>query len=413
MKNCDDVQKSALITLEQAVEAIQQQTSKPLAVETLPLDDCLNRTLAEDLVSTLNVPPADNSAMDGYAIRIEDLQASGMTSLAVTQRIAAGETGSALQAGTAARIFTGAPIPAQANAVVMQEVCEQTGDQVSIPSGITMAANIRRSGEDIKAGSVILNTGRKLRAQDIGLAASVGAASLKVYRRLTAAIMTTGDELQNPGTPLAPGQIYNSNRYTLKGLLETLDCNVIDIGQVEDTLAATQAALTEAALTADLIFSCGGVSVGEEDHVHEAVASLGEINLWKVALKPGKPCLFGKVDNTPFLGLPGNPVSVFITFLLLGRPLVHQLQGSEATPVQEFSVSAGFDWPRAGKRLEYLRARVGRREDGVLEATLYSNNSSGVLTSTVWADGLIVMPANTTRQRGDSVQYIPLELFSR
>lgn len=361
------------------------------------------RVLAKAQVSGMDVPGADNTQMDGYAVRAEDC-VSGAAELPVSQRIPAGHVGEPLQPGTAARVFTGALIPPGADAVVMQEQCEASGDKVIVRHAPKSGDWIRRAGEDIRNGSVILPVGTRMRSQEMGLAASVGLAQLDVFRKLRVAVFFTGDELAMPGEALAPGAIYNSNRFTLRALLENLGCEVDDFGIVPDSLDATRAVLRRAADGNDLIITSGGVSVGEEDHIKPAVEAEGKLNMWQIAVKPGKPLAFGEVQKAFFLGLPGNPVSSFITFLLFVRPFILKLQGGgEAKPPRAFTVRADFDWPKADRRNEFLRARLNA--EGGLD--LFPNQSSGVLTSTVWGDGLIDNPPGQVIKRGDTVRFIP------
>ena len=368
--------------------------------------EALNRVLAKDIRSAIDVPGYDNSAMDGYAVHSDDCQKSGAV-LPVTQRIPAGYVGSQLEKGTAARIFTGAPVPPGANAVVMQEMCEVSGDNVTVNTIVEAGCNVRRAGEDIAGDSVVLPSGRRLRAQDLGLIASVGLAEFKVKRKLKVATFFTGDELVTPGQPLASGQIYNSNRYTLCSLLQTMDCEVIDLGIVPDTLEATVDVLKQAASAADLVITSGGVSVGEEDYVRIALQKLGELSMWRIAMKPGKPVAFGKVDTALFIGLPGNPVSVFVTFLIFARPLIQKMQGAEGSAAKRLSVIADFNWP-AVKRQEYLRVRL-LEKDSQTVAQLYPNQGSGVLSSASWADGLVEVLVGNAIKKGETVSYLPFE----
>ncbi len=374
--------------------------------------------LAHDVRSALDVPPADNTSMDGYALRCADVPSAGAV-LPVAQRIPAGVVGAPLAAGTAARIFTGAQVPAGADAVVMQEQCVALdGGAVRIDAVPEPGQWIRRRGEDVQAGSVVLAAGARLTPQALGLAASVGAARLAVMRRPRVALFSTGDELATPDeTPperLRPGAIYNSNRYTLRGLLAQLGCTVTDCGIVPDRLDATRDALRDAAVGHDLILTSGGVSVGEEDHLRPAAQAEGRIDLWQMAIKPGKPLAFGAVRNgtprdTLLLGLPGNPVSSFVTFVLVVRPLLLRLLGVRDVAPRAVVLRAGFDWPRPDRRREFLRARLG--ESGELE--LFPNQSSGVLTSAVWADGLVDNPPSQAIARGDAVRFLPFsELMS-
>ena len=400
-----------LISVEQAIEKMLSQATAVEQTETVDILEALHRVLAEDLHSAIDVPGYDNSAMDGYAVRSEDCQASGI-SLPVSQRIPAGQVGVALEPGTAARIFTGAPVPDGADAVVMQEMCQQQGDGeqdtvVTVNTTVRAGSNVRRAGEDIAAGSVVLHAGKRLRAQEMGLLASVGLAEFKVKRRLKVATFFTGDEIVAPGQPLAAGQIYNSNRYTLRGLLQSMNCEVVDLGIVPDTLDATLDVLKRAADDADLVITSGGVSVGEEDYVRIALEQLGELSMWRIAMKPGKPVAFGKVANALFMGLPGNPVSVFVTFLLFARPLIMKLQGIKDYLAKPVSVVADFDWGTV-KRQEYLRVRL-IQQDGQQLAQLFPHQGSGVLSSASWADGLVEVMIGKEIKRGDTVNYLSFE----
>ena len=377
--------------------------------------DALGRVLAEGVRSGLDVPPADNTAMDGYALRTADLTEAG-TVLPLSQRIPAGVVGAPLAAGTAARIFTGAQVPAGADAVVMQEQCEAVpGDglgSVRVNTVPSVGQWIRRRGEDVQHGAEVLAAGARLGPQGLGMAASVGAADLLVRRRPRVALFSTGDELVMPGEPLKPGAIYNSNRFTLRALLQAAGCEVVDRGIVPDRLDATRAALREAAAGVDLILTCGGVSVGEEDHLKPAVQAEGWLEAFQIAMKPGKPLAFGAVKRpdggtageTLFIGLPGNPVSAFVTFLLIVAPTLRALQGCTSAMPAAVSVRADFDWPKPDRRREFLRARFNA--EGGLD--LFPNQSSGVLTSVVWADGLIDNPGGQAIRRGDSVRLLLL-----
>lgn len=395
-----------LITVEQAIDKILSSATAVSEAETVEILDALNRVLAEDISSTINVPGYDNSAMDGYAVRSADCQQQGIE-LPVSQRIPAGQVGEPLQPGTAARIFTGAPIPEGADAVVMQEMCDAADGKVKINTVIEAGCNIRHAGEDIAEGGMVLHSGMKLRPQELGLIASVGAAEFKVKRRLKVAAFFTGDELVTPGEPLASGQIYNSNRYTLRGLLQATDCEIIDLGIVPDTLEDTTDVLERAAAEADLVITSGGVSVGEEDYVRIALEKLGELNMWRIAMKPGKPVAFGKVKDALFIGLPGNPVSVFVTFLLFARPLILKMQGASEFRAKPLTVIADFDWKRV-KRQEYLRARLVPQGDRLV-AQIYPKQGSGVLSSASWSEGLVEVPLEQEISRGDSVSYLSFQ----
>ena len=391
--------------------------AQPLAdSETVSTFDADGRVLAQDCVSALQVPPQDNSSMDGYAVRSVEIADEGVL-MPVSQRIPAGADPGPLAPGSAARIFTGAPIPAGADAVVMQEDCELVA-----PGSVTAAQGlqtvrigrvpqagqwIRRAGEDVTRGAVVLARGQRLGPADIGLAANIGLDRLQVARRPRVALFSTGDELVMPGAvppeQMKPGTIYNSNRYFLRSLLQRLGCELTDLGVVPDRRDATVDALRGAATDHDLILTSGGVSVGEEDHIKPAVESLGRLDFWQIAMKPGKPFAYGKVGNAHFIGLPGNPVSSFVTFVLLVRPFVLKLQGATALAPHGVTMTAHFDW-RGDKRREFLRVR--RNADGGLD--LFPNQSSGVLTSASWADGLVDNPAGRAIARGDAVRFIAL-----
>ena len=415
-----------LLSLDDALARLLAVARDRMIAETEKLDtfDALGRVLARPVVSALDVPPADNSSMDGYALRVADVPVVG-TRLPVSQRLPAGVVGAALQPGTAVRIFTGAQVPAGADAVVMQELCEAApGDvlgHVCINTLPQAGQWIRRQGEDVQHGAEVLAAGVRLTPQAMGLAASVGASRLTVRRRPRVALFSTGDELVMPGESLRPGAIYNSNRFMLRGLLQAAGCEVSDLGIVPDRLDATRDALRRAAQDNDLILTSGGVSVGEEDHIKPAVKAEGWLETWALAIKPGKPLAFGAVrrdESAPsavrrgdsgesealFIGLPGNPVSSFVTFLLAVAPVLRAIQGCPQALPQAVSVRADFDWPQPDKRREFLRARFNAQ--GGVE--LFANQSSGVLTSAVWADGLVDNPSGQVVRRGDTVRLLLL-----
>ena len=396
-------------------EALQRLATAAAAhriteTETISTFDARGRVLAAAVRATIAVPGADNSAMDGYALRAADVPAAG-TLLPVSQRIAAGHVGQSLQPGTAARIFTGALVPAGADAVVIQEQCEPLdgGAAVRVNTVPAVGLAIRRRGEDVAEGAEVLAAGTRLSPQALGLAASVGVARLPVLRRPRVAILCTGDELAMPGEPLRPGALYNSNRFTLRALAEAAGCAVTDLGNVPDRLDATREALRQAAAGHDLIVTSGGVSVGEEDHLKPAAQAEGRLENWQLAIKPGKPLAFGAIRRADgsealLVGLPGNPVSSFVTWLLAVHEVLAALQGLPGGLPPALPVVAGFAWPRPDKRREFLRVRVGA--DGRL--VLFENQGSGVLTSTVWADGLVDVPPGQVIAPGDAVAYRPL-----
>jgi molybdopterin molybdotransferase len=412
-----------LLSLDEALARLCSAATARAIVETdtVPTFDALGRVLALEVRSGLDVPPADNSSMDGYALRASDAAQPG-SALPVSQRVPAGAVGTPLAPGTAARIFTGAQIPPGADAVLMQE----QGEALAAASGDSLGAVrvrcapkvgdwIRRRGEDVRRGDAVLSAGARLTPQALGLAASVGAASLQVVRQPRVALFSTGDELVMPGEPLQPGAIYNSNRFMLRALLQGCGCTVTDLGIVPDRLDATRAALRQAAKGHDLILSSGGVSVGEEDHLKPAVQAEGRLELWQIAIKPGKPLAFGEVSAAGqrpalFIGLPGNPVSSFVTFVLCVAPVLRALTGAAHGLPSGLPLRADFDWPRPDKRREFLRVRLNGRSG----LDLFGNQSSGVLTSVVWADGLVDNPPGQPIRAGDTVRFIALsELVAR
>lgn len=393
--------------------------------QTVDTFEALGRVLATAVESPLDVPPMRTSAMDGYAVRAADLAGASdanAVTLPVSQRVPAGQTAEPLAAGTAARIFTGATVPPGADSIVMQEMVRADTAGATFSNMPPEGEWITQQGADIRRGSVILPAGTRLTPQALGLAASVGSAALDVVRKVRVAVFFTGDELTMPGEPLRPGAIYNSNRFTLRALLAKLGCDVTDLGIVPDRLDATRETLRQAARDHDLILTCGGVSVGEEDHVKPAVEAEGHISMWQIAMKPGKPLAFGAVRRGPvdqtavensgeafFIGLPGNPVSSFCTFLLFVRPFILRLAGVEAVEPRGYSMRADFTQKKGDRRNEFLRARVN--EAGGLEA--FGNQSSAVLTSTVWGDGLIDNPPNHAIQAGETVRFIPFSELMR
>ena len=396
--------------LAQLLASLEGQQLGTQWVSTMQAD---GRVLAQDVSSQLQVPPQDNSSMDGYAIKVADLAASNGI-FPVSQRIPAGTNPQALLPGTAARIFTGAPIPFGADSVIMQEDCvelpasnpQDTVLRIQVNQKPSIGQWIRRSGEDVSKGELVLTTGQRLGPAELGMAASLGLAKLCVACKPRVALFSTGDELVMPGDidpqAMPAGAIYNSNRFFLNSLLLRLGCEVTDFGIIPDQREATVEALRLAAVSNDLVLTSGGVSVGEEDHVKPAVQSLGQLDLWQIAIKPGKPFAHGRIGACHFIGLPGNPVSSFVTFLVLVRPFLQRLQGVRQVPLQSTSMRADFDWPRPDKRQEFLRVR--RNAQGGLD--LFPNQSSGVLSSVVWGDGLVDNPAGQSIRHGDQVPFV-------
>ena len=405
--------KPPMLTAQQALDHLLSNAKAVGECETVAMQAALGRVLAENVNSLVDVPPLDNTSMDGYAVRTGDAQTPGSI-LKIAQRIPAGSMGTQLEPGTAARIFTGAPVPPGADAVVMQEDCaipEGSTDQVQVNIAPTSGQWIRRRGEDLAAGKTALSTGTFLRPQELGVAASAGLTHLNVKRKVRVAAFFTGDELSLPGEPLKPGGIYNSNRDTLLACIKSLGCDATDFGIVPDSLEATKETLRKASKDHDLIITSGGVSVGEEDHIKPAVTAEGRLDLWQIAIKPGKPLAFGAVRKsaqnkdaeTWFIGLPGNPVSSFVTFLLFVRPFILKLQGRDTGMPQSYPMRADFDWLKGDRRNEFLRVKINAQ--GGLD--LFPNQSSGVLTSASWGDGLVDCPAGHTFKAGELVKYIP------
>jgi len=405
--------KSPMLTAQQAIDHLLSHAQTVIESEEVTTQAALGRILAENVNSLVDVPPLDNTAMDGYAVRTADTNVPGAI-LRLAQRIPAGSIGTQLEPSTTARIFTGAPVPPGADAVVMQEDCTLPEGQVEqVQINVTPAVGqwIRRKGEDLTAGKTALVAGTFLRPQELGVAASAGLTHLSVKRRVRVAAFFTGDELALPGEPLKPGGIYNSNRDTLLACLKSLGCDATDLGIVPDRLDATRQALRQASKGHDLIITSGGVSVGEEDHIKPAVTAEGRLDLWQIAIKPGKPLAFGAVRKSDkpedgeawFIGLPGNPVSSFVTFLLFVRPFILKLQGRDVIAPQSYPMRADFDWLKADRRNEFLRVKINSQ--GGLD--LFPNQSSGVLTSASWGDGLVDCPPGEAIKAGDMVKYIP------
>ena len=398
---------TTLTPIDQALTQILAGLSVVVGQEDVLIGAALHRVLAQSINAPVAVPSFNNSAMDGYAINSRDLS-KGITQLRISQRIAAGNAGQALSPQTAARIFTGAPLPEGADAVVMQENCRLEGATILIEVPVERGENVRLAGSDVQQGELLFSAGHRLRAPDIGILAGVGLQSLAVRQALRVAVLTTGDELVRPGQALQAGQIYNSNFYTLRSLLLGLGHEVLDCGIVPDNLPATEQALRDAAQSADCIISSGGVSVGEEDHVRAALQNIGELSFWKLAIKPGKPFAFGQVENKPFFGLPGNPVSVFVNFVLVLRPCLARLSGLIERSAIPWYLPADFELATTGVRQEYLRVRCAHSPGVAAVLQLTGSQSSGVLSSVSHSDGLAIVPPNTAVKRGELLRFLPL-----
>ena len=403
-----------MLSVDEARAKFIQAATKLPAIETVPLAGALLRVAAQDVQSELAVPADDNSAMDGFAINVDDLGDS-VAELLISQRIPAGVTPEPLLAGTAARIFTGGLLPHGANAVVIQENCEYLDEQgepltkVKIFKPVASGDNVRRRGQDIALGTKVVVQGQRLNAVALGLLASIGVAKIEVYKPVRVAIFSSGDELIEAGESIRPGQVYNSNRTMLIALCQQMGFKVIDGGIISDSLSATKRALGGAAKRADVIITTGGVSVGEEDHIKPALEALGAVQNWKVQMKPGKPVVLGRVVKTPLVGLPGNPVSAFVVFQLLAIPLLQSLQGQQSVNIKAYNVIADFDKPVVSRE-EFIRVRLSTDDQGRQQAELHSNQSSGVLSSLAWADGLVRQYVGQSISRGDTVEILPLNL---
>lgn len=397
-----------LNSLEDTLAYLLSQVPVITQTEQVSLQNAGKRVLAKALTSSISMPAWDNSAMDGYAIATSDLAAEGETnSLPISQRIPAGQVGEPLKAGSAARIFTGAPMPMGADAVVIQERCEVENDCVKFSATVQSGDNIRYAGEAFQQGDEVIPAGTILHPQHIGVAASVGLGSLTVVCKPRVAVFSTGDELVQPGGDLGEGQIFDSNKATFIALLQSLGCDLIDLGQIPDSLQATIDALAKASENADLILTSGGVSVGEEDYVKEAVETQGQLSLWKVAIRPGKPLAFGTVNNVPVIGVPGNPVALFVTFTVFVRPFLLRMMSVIDYQVPSFKVPIGFDWKKPDKRREFMRVKITQDENKTNVLEHYPSRSSGILNSVSWADGLAIIPENTELNRGDLVDFWP------
>ncbi len=398
-----------LMTTDEALTLLAGTISVIAERESVGLAEALGRVLAESVTAGHDVPPHENSAVDGYAVFHDDLDPELETSLPVAGRVAAGHPleGSARR-GAAVRIFTGAPMPEGPDTVMMQEDCRVEGDRVVLRPGIKRGANLRRRGEDISAGTQVLHAGMRLRPQDLGQAAAAGRTELLVRQSLRVALFSTGDELVEPGTALQAGKIYDSNRFTVGGLLRGLGCRVSDLGILADDRATVETALAGAARDHDLIMTSGGVSVGEEDHVKQVVEALGRLHLWKLAIKPGRPIALGQIGRVPFVGLPGNPAAVVVTFLTIVRPLILRLLGARDLAPHHFKVKAGFAYKKKRDRREWVRARLQPDADGGWEAIKFPRDGAGILSSLVEADGLVELPEGLVElEPGAMVDFLP------
>ena len=407
-------QGDRLMSTAEALASLAETAVAVTAPIRLPLGEALGRILAEDILAGHDLPPADNSAVDGYAVHFDDLEAEAETRLPIVGRITAGHPPQEpLARGQAARIFTGAQMPPGPDTVMMQEDCREEGDAVAIRPGIKRGANRRLRGEDFKAGDRVLGKGLRLRAQDLGQAAAAGREEVLVYAPLRVALFSTGDELREPGAALEPGAIYDSNRFALLGLLKGLGCEVEDLGILEDRPAVVEAALAGAAADHDLVVTSGGVSVGEEDHVKQAVEALGHLHLWRLAIKPGRPIAFGQIGRVPFVGLPGNPVAVMVTFMNVVRPVILRLMGASETTPRHFPVRAGFGHRKKKHRREWLRVSLEADGAGGWVARKFPREGAGILSSMVESDGLVELPEDLTElEPGTSVDFLPFSEVS-
>lgn len=403
----------SLLPLANAIALLQQRLAPVCASEDVAVSDALGRVLAQDVVALTTVPPHDNSAMDGYAYRAADIR-DGHNTVPVIRRVAAGDPpGAALPANSAIRIFTGAPMPPDADSVAMQEDCTvSTGSNgetlITLPVGQKVGSNRRRAGEDVALGQTVLHAGRRLRGMDLAMVASVGHRTVRVYAPLSVALFSTGNELKAPGEPLEPGQIYDSNRFGVSGCLRAMGCAVTDLGSLPDSAEQITRALQDAARSHALVVTSGGVSMGDEDHVKKAIERLGSLHFWRLAVKPGRPLALGSLGDTVFLGLPGNPVAALVSLLLVGRPVVHRLQGRQASPLRRYRLPAAFEFSKKAGRQEFIRCWLEENERGDVEVQRFGSQGSGVLSSMVKADGLVDIALETTSVKpGDLVDFLP------
>ena len=407
----------ALMRADEALKILNQRIATVASPTSAPLSAACGRILAADIVAGRDVPPHDNAAVDGYAVFFDDLAPMGETRLPVAGRVAAGHIlGRAARRGTAVRVFTGAPMPPGPDTVFMQEDTRLDGDTVVLPPGIRRGSNRRKAGEDVRAGSIILPHGKRLRPQDVGLAASIGLCELPIYRPLKVAIFSTGDELREPGEVAPEGAVYDANRFVLRGLLEQLGCIVSDLGILCDRLDTVRDALDRASAGHDAVITSGGMSTGEEDHVRAAVSSLGSIHFWRLAIRPGRPVALGQVKGIPFIGLPGNPVAMMVTFLRFARPLLLGLGGAREAEREPhlFRVRTDFAIKKKEGRREWIRGRLTTGEDGMPVVTKYPRDGAGILTSLVESDGLVELPEELTQAPpGAMVDFLPFSEVAR
>ncbi|MFN3355178.1 MAG: gephyrin-like molybdotransferase Glp [Pseudomonas sp.] len=408
MNVCDS---GDLLPVEQAIDQLLAQAPSPPSTEVVPLAQALGRVTAEEVFSPLDLPGWDNSAMDGYALRAFDVPEQGGY-LVLAGRIAAGQCSDVpLLAGQTVRIFTGAPLPPGADSVVPQERCRVYGERIWCPP-LRLGEHVRKRGEELQRGQRVMSAGKRLRAQDIGLLAAAGIPRVKVYRPLRVCLLSSGDELREPGEPLARGQIYNSNRHLVAALLRGWGVEVLDYGVMADALATSRDALLLASSECDLLLTTGGVSVGEEDHLKQAIQALGSVAFWRLAIQPGKPLAFGAVAGKPWIGLPGNPSAALVTALVVVRPFLLRAQGAERVLPVPISVVAGFEWLKPNKRRQYLRARLNPGVDGQLRAVLHPQQSSAMLTAACWADGLVIVEREQQVLKGAPVPFLSFADFA-
>jgi molybdopterin molybdotransferase len=398
----------ALLPIEQGIQLINERVAPVAATEMVPLLAADGRVIAEDVIAPIDLPPTDNAAVDGYAVRHADLNTSEATRLPVEGRDVAGAPDAPpVRPGTARRIFTGARMPPGADTIFMQEDVELRGAEVLLPAGLRIGANARSRGEDVPAGSIALPAGRRAKPQDVALAAALGLTQLPVRRQPRIGIFSTGNEIVSPGSPLAPGRIYDANRFLLAGLATRGGAVVTDLGILPDDAEATALALADAAGGHDLLLTTGGVSTGDEDHVKSAVEAVGRLVFWRLAIKPGRPVAMGVIHGVPFCGLPGNPVATFVTFAHVVRPLMARLAGETWAAPPRFPVRAAFSYKKKSGRREYARVRLVEGADGVIEAHKHAQEGAGILSSLTTTDGLVELPEPVTRVApGDTVRFL-------